>query len=141
MSGKIVHVESLGYFYLHILDRPFYVKHHFYGKVDSKVIVLPGFMPTSPNLIKFTKAFGESNLLVGLEMMSKYEDNLPVMVKREHEKIREMNKIGFPDELEEQEIINHYQSEIAKLFNKIDKLKREMAHELKTIRGENISGQ
>lgn len=141
MDGKIVQIESLGYFYLHIMNRPYYMKHYHYGNVDSKVIVKPNFRPSSPVLLGFTQRYGSDNIFEGLDIVERYDDKIAESERKEHEIIRQLAVSGFPDKNEEQMLIDHYDREITMLEKRIKKLKAKKRNDLRFIRGKNSSGQ
>jgi len=141
MDGKIVHLESLGYFYLHIMNRSYFWKNERYFNVDSKVIVKPNFRPSNIVLARFTKRFGEDNIFEGLELVQRYEDKIAPSEIKEHALIKDLATRSFPDLEEEESIRNHYERDIKKLERNLKTLKIKMQNDINKVRRKNNARQ
>lgn len=141
MEGFIVRIDKLGYFYLHMMNRAFFLKHLRYGNVESKVIVKPNFRPSVGVLASFTKKFGEENVFDGLELMAKYEDKIADSERCEHEIIKNLATRNYPQGYEEELLKDYYDKEIKRLEKRVLTLKKRYEHDLQAIRRENNVGK
>lgn len=131
--GNIVHLEGLGYFHLIMLDIAFCRKHEKQGNVDSEVMVMPCFQSTTPVTSRYTKMFGENNVIDGINIINGYRDKLGKTHKANLDDIIERMEHGKELIQSQDELVAEFDRKIEKYQRIIKELKNDKKRVLREV--------